>query len=165
MARKTFFSFHYVPDCWRVSQVRNAGVVEGNTPVSDNDWEKITGKGESAIKEWIADQMKGRSCAVVLVGSATAGRKWINHEIVEAWNKKMGVFGVSIHNLKDVKGNQSWKGSNPFSGITINSGTTYLSSVVKLYDPPYTTSTDVYDHIKTNMAKWADEACDIRAKY
>lgn len=38
MARRVFFSFHYKPDNWRAAQVRNAGVVEGNTPVSDNDW-------------------------------------------------------------------------------------------------------------------------------
>lgn len=27
MARRTFYSFHYKPDNWRVSQVRNMGVV------------------------------------------------------------------------------------------------------------------------------------------
>ena len=37
--RGTFFSFHYKPDNWRAAQVRNMGVVEGNSPVSDNDWE------------------------------------------------------------------------------------------------------------------------------
>jgi hypothetical protein len=30
--RKVFYSFHYMPDAWRASQVRNMGVVEG--PVS-----------------------------------------------------------------------------------------------------------------------------------
>jgi hypothetical protein len=50
MARKVFYRFHYVPDNWRAAQVRNAGVVEGNVPVSDNDWEKITRGGEDAIK-------------------------------------------------------------------------------------------------------------------
>lgn len=163
MARKTFFSFHYKPDNWRASQVRNAGVVEGNTPVSDNDWETITKKGDDAIKKWIADQLSGRSCAIVLVGSGTAGRKWINHEIIEAWNKKMGVVGVCIHNLKDVGGNQASKGANPFANLKV--GETPMSSIVKLYDPPYTTSTDVYAHIKKNVAAWADEACEIRGKY
>ena len=38
-------------------------------PVSDNDWEKVTKKGDAAIKKWIADLMHGRSCTVVLVGS------------------------------------------------------------------------------------------------
>ncbi len=47
MARKVFFSFHYKPGCWRASTVRNIGTVEGNRPVSDNDWEEIT-RGGSA---------------------------------------------------------------------------------------------------------------------
>jgi len=163
MARRTFFSFHYIPDNWRASQVRNAGVIEGNAPVSDNDWEKITGKGDAAIKDWIADQLKGRSCAVVLAGNGTAGRKWIKYEIIEAWNSKMGVVGVCIHNLKDVLGKQSLKGANPFTNLTV--GDKVMSSIVKLYDPPYTTSTDVYDYIKRNITSWTDEACEIRGKH
>lgn len=66
MARRTFFSFHYKPDNWRASQVREMGAIEGSAPVSDNDWETITGGGDKKIKEWIAGQMKGRSCTVVL---------------------------------------------------------------------------------------------------
>ena len=69
MARRAFYSFHYKPDASRAGQVRNIGVVEGNTPVSDNDWETVLKQGVAAIKKWIADQMHGRSCTVVLVGS------------------------------------------------------------------------------------------------
>ena len=94
MARKAFFSFHYKPDASRAAQVRNMGMVEGNTPVSDNDWETVTKGGDAAIKKWISGQMHGRSCTVVLVGSKTANRKWINHEIVRSWDDKMGVFGI-----------------------------------------------------------------------
>lgn len=43
MARKCFFSFHYTPDNWRVSQVRNIGAIEGNKPAKDNDWETVVG--------------------------------------------------------------------------------------------------------------------------
>ena len=42
MARKVFYSFHSVPDCTRAARVRDMGVVEGNPPATDNDWEKIT---------------------------------------------------------------------------------------------------------------------------
>ena len=84
MARKCFYSFHYKPDNWRVSKIRNIGSVEGNKPASDNDWEKISGGGDTKIKQWIADQMKGRTCTVILAGKDTAGRKWINYEIAEA---------------------------------------------------------------------------------
>jgi hypothetical protein len=58
MARNCFYCFHYKPDNARASQVRNIGVIEGNKPVSDNDWESITKGGDDAIKRWIASQMK-----------------------------------------------------------------------------------------------------------
>ncbi len=164
MARKTFFSFHYTPDCWRVSQVRNAGVVEGNEPVSDNDWESVKKGGDAAIQKWIDGQIAGRSCAVVLIGSATAGRKWIDYEIKKAWADSKGLVGVHIHNLKDSAGTQTSKGANPFAAFTINGGKTNLSSVVKTYDPPFTTSTYVYDHIKNNLAAWVEEAVAIRVR-
>jgi len=41
MARKCFYSFHYKPDNWRVSKIRNIGAIEGNKPASDNDGETI----------------------------------------------------------------------------------------------------------------------------
>ena len=72
MARKVFYSFHYNPDNWRASQVRNIGAIEGNQPAKDNDWETITKGGDKAIEKWIADQMSGRSCVVVLIGAGTA---------------------------------------------------------------------------------------------
>ena len=73
--RRTFFSFHYRPDNWRAGQVRNIGAIEGNEPVSDNDWEAVTRGGDAAIKRWIDDQMYGKSCVIVLIGSQTSGRK------------------------------------------------------------------------------------------
>jgi hypothetical protein len=50
------YSFHFKPDSWRAAQVRNAGVTEGNQPVSDNDWEAIKKGGDAAIKAWIDAQ-------------------------------------------------------------------------------------------------------------
>lgn len=100
MARRAFYSFHYKPDNWRAATVRNIGSVEGNKPATDNNWEAITRGGDAAIENWIANQLKGRSCTVVLVGRNTANRKWINHEIVHSWNDGMGVVGIRIHGLK-----------------------------------------------------------------
>lgn len=162
MTRKVFYSFHYMPDGWRASQVRNCGVVEGNVPVSDNDWETITGRGDAAIKAWIDGQLSGRSCAVVLIGRNTAGRKWITYEIEKAWNDGKGVVGIYVHNLKDATGSQAHKGANPFDSLTVRSGAARLSSIAKAYDPPYSTSTLVYSHIKDNIAAWVDEAVRIR---
>ena len=102
MGRRTFFSFHYDPDKWRVAQVRNIGVIEGNKPVSDNDWETVKRGGDKAIKKWIADQLKNRTCTIVLVGKNTADRKWINHEIKESWNAGKGVVSIATKNSPKV---------------------------------------------------------------
>ena len=42
---------------------------------------------------------------------------------------------------------------------------TKLSSIVKTYDPPFTDSKKVYDHIKTNLSDWIESAIKIRANY
>jgi len=165
MPRKAFYSFHYKPDNWRASQVRNMGVIEGNRPCSDNDWETITKGGDEKIKKWIAEQMSGKSSAVVLIGSSTAGRKWINHEIVAAWDGGKGVVGVHIHNLLDSGETQTTKGANPFSYIDFGSSGKKLSAIVKAYDPPYSSSKDVYAYIKNNLESWIDEAITIRGNY
>ena len=133
MARKVFFSFHYIPDNWRASQVRQIGSIEGNQAISDNDWERVTRAGDQAIKDWIAGQMYGKSCEVVLIGAATAGRKWIKYEIEEAWKAKKGVVGIYVHHLKDAGHQQSLKAADPFLDFQING--TNFASIVKAYDP------------------------------
>lgn len=163
MARRIFYSFHYNPDNWRVSKIRQIGAIEGNKPATDNDWETVTAQGDAAIERWIKGQMAGRSCAVVLIGQNTAGRKWINHEIIESWNKGMGLLGIHIHNITNSAGDQSSKGANPFSGVTI--GGKSLPSIVKTYDPPFSTSRYVYNHIADNISSWIDDAVATRNRY
>ena len=55
MARKVFFSFHYQLDAWRVSQIRNMGLLEGQPLLSSNHWEDVAAGGEAAIQKWWAD--------------------------------------------------------------------------------------------------------------
>ena len=162
VTRRVFFSFHYRPDNWRAGQVRNMGLVEGNAPVSDNDWETVTRGGDAAIQRWIDGQLYGKSCAIVLIGSQTSGRKWIKYEIEKAWDDGKGLLGIYIHNLQDRNGKQSAKGPNPFYSVTVNGRR--LSNIVNAYDPPYKRSTNVYAHIKNNIADWVEEAIDIRRR-
>lgn len=160
MKRSVFFSFHYVPDAWRTSQIRNIGMIEGNRPASDNDWEKIKGRGDKAIQDWIDGQLRGRSCTIVLIGTNTSKRDWVKYEIEKSWNLGKGVLGIYIHKLKDSFGKQSIKGENPFNNFTINGKK--MSAIVKAYDSPYLTSTYVYNHIKDNIENWIEEAIEIR---
>ena len=161
MARNCFYSFHYQPDNARASQVRNIGVIEGNRPASDNDWEAVKKGGDDAIKRWIASQMKGKTCAVVLVGTGTANRKWINHEIIKAWDDGLGAVGIHIHGLKNLAGDTSNKGDNPFDFIGYGSTGTKLSSIVKCYNPAGATSKERYEWISTHLANAVEEAIKI----
>lgn len=163
MPRRVFYSFHYDNDCWRTQQVRNIGFIEGNRPVSSNDWETVKKGGDKAIENWIANQLEGRSCTVVLVGSETANRRWVRHEIVQSWNSRKGVVGIRIHSLKDSGGNQSNAGDNPFDRLTI--GDKKLSAFVKLYRPTSTVSTEAYAAITEGISSWIEEAIRIRDNY
>ena len=161
MAHRAFYSFHYAPDNWRAATVRNIGAIEGNKPAPDNDWEIVKKGGDAAIEKWIADQMKGRSCTVVLVGTNTAGRKWIDHEIIKSWDGGMGVVGIYIHGLKNSDEKVSTKGKNPFASIGYGN-TKKLSSIVKCYDPVGSNSQERYDWIKEHLENAVAEANKIR---
>lgn len=160
MARKVFTSFHYKPDNWRASQIRNMGKLEGNSVATTNKWEEVSKGGNKEIEKWIEDNMSGKSCVIVFVGENTANRKWIDYEIKKAWEAGRGLLGIYVHNLKDCNEKQSEKGSNPFESFTV--GDKKLSSIVKCYNPPFSTSKYVYDHIKENIEDWIEEAIQIR---
>ena len=163
--RRVFYSFHYERDAWRVNQVRNMGVVDGNPPASPNKWEEIKRAGENAIKRWIQEQMSGRSCVVVLIGRETANRPWVLYEIAYGWNREMGVVGVYVHNLKDKDGRTDLMGPNPFDRLafTLSSGKKVpMSQIVRAYDPP---ADDAYGYIRSNLAGWIEEAIKIRENF
>ena len=162
MVRKCFYSFAYKDDNWRVATVRSMGKVEGNPSAPDNDWETIKNGGDNGIRNWIAAQMKGRSCTIVLVGTDTANRRWINHEIRQSWNGKMGVVGIYIHGLHDKDGKVSEKGKNPFDFIPYDGSGKKLSSIVKCYTPCGSNSKERYAWIKDNIARVTNEAVRIR---
>ena len=162
MARKCFLSFHYKPDSWRVSQVKNMGKIEGQSILTSNSWEEVKKKGDKAIEDWINDQLKGKNCQIVLIGTKTAGRRWVKYEIEQAWNAGKGVLGIYVHNLKDANENQTDKGSNPFSSFTFGTKKTPMTNFAKTYDPPYSSSQYAYDYIKSNIEDWVEEAIRLR---
>lgn len=163
MARKVFFSFHFANDFWRTQQVRNMNALEGNPLATPNAWEEVKRKGDESIKKWISDEMFGRSCAIVLVGSETASRKWVKYEIEKAWNDKRAVLGIRIHNLLDTISNTASMGANPFSGLRV--GGLDLGNVVPLKNPSGADSKAVYANIAANIEKWIEEAIELRKKY
>jgi len=144
----------------RVQQIRNIGALEDNKPVSVNEWEQVRKNGPTAIEKWIDDNMKYRSCVVVLVGEDTANRPWVKHEIKKAWKDGKGLIGIYIHNIKCPRNGTSRQGKNPFEQFTINGNT--LSSIVTCYNP---SSYDAYNDIKNNLERLVEEAISIRNNY
>lgn len=150
-----FYSFHYANDVFRVQQIRNIGVVEGNEPVTPNAWEDVKRKGDAAVERWIDESLKYKRCVIVLVGAETANRKWVKYEIKRAWELGKGLFGINIHNLKCPRTGTCSKGSNPFNNWNVNGHT--MSSLVSCYDPP---AADAYGHISRNLTAWTSQAIE-----
>ena len=149
-----FYSFHFDNDVMRVQQVRNIGTIEGNSPTSPNEWEQLKRTGQAAVERWIDNNMKYKRCVIVLIGSETAGRYWVEHEIRKAWNDGKALLGIYIHNLKCPRHGTSIKGKNPFDNFTFDNGTK-LSSVVPCYDP---NPSKAYVDIAQNISSWINLA-------
>lgn len=162
MKRQVFFSFEYMKDAWRASQIRNLGKVSESSTFSDNDWEEVKEKNDSAIKAWIDSQMEKRSCIVVLVGKTTSSRKWIKYEIEKAYELNKGIVGIYVHKLKDQYGYQTEKGANPFYSVYTNGGER-LSKYVTCFDSDYQISTYVYGDIANNIEELIENAIRNKA--
>lgn len=150
--RQIFYSFHFNNDVMRVQQVRNMGLVEGNTPVSPNEWETIK-KSNASVEKWIDDNMKGKSCVVVLIGSKTHERPWVQYEIKKAWRDGKGLLGIHIHNLNCPNTGTCTMGANPFASTTFRRGDQIIVPAVYNPDPK-----DAYGDIAKNLSNWVERA-------
>lgn len=158
--RQVFYSFHYDNDVRRVQQIRNIGILDGNTPVSPNEWEQLQRIGDDAIKRWIDENMRYRSCVIVLIGTYTASRRWVQYEIEKAWTDRKGLLGIYIHNIKDPIYGVSRKGDNPFANFTLEGKN--MAEIVPCFDPNYW---DAYNDIRYNIDSWIEKAISIRNRY
>ncbi len=116
MARRTFFSFHYQRDIWRINQIRNIPNITGCSAAGFQDaslWEKAKKKGDAAIKKLIDEELKNTTVTVVCIGAKTAGRKYINYEIEQSIQRGNGIVGIQIHEIKDSNGNKDTVGTAP----------------------------------------------------
>ncbi len=153
MSHDVFHSFHYKQDSHRVQRIKQIGALEGQPLLGSQAWEKVKQGGDDEIKKYIARQMAGKDCLVVLVGEKTSGRRWVKYEIDKAWNDGLGVLAVHIHSLADLNGKQTAKGTDPFAGRAASG---------KVYDPPFKISVNVYNHIKDNLQDWVATAVAAR---
>lgn len=161
MAPKVFTSFHYKADVMRVAQVKQMGALAGQPLLTTNQWESVKGQGEEAIKRYIAREMSDKECLVVLIGSRTAGRRWVTYEINKAWSDGLGVLGVHIHNIRDPNTGTCAKGSSPIANTPIGSGKR-MSNVVPVWDP---VGANIYTTIETYIEGHIRSAIEIRNRF
>ncbi len=166
MPRRVFFSFHYREDIWRVNQIRHVGVTrdwEALPFLDAASWEAVRRRGDDAIKDWINRQLDGTGVTVVLIGSRTADRKYVNYEIEESHRRGNGLLGIRIHKLKNKDGETAQRGRNPFTNI---SATVEESDFLGLWTNKVRKSLSqiypVYDWIEhdgyRNIGTWIEEA-------
>jgi hypothetical protein len=155
--RQVFYSFHFDNDVMRVQQIRNIGALEDNKPISANDWEEVKKKGNASIEKWIDDNMKYRSCIVVLIGEKTASRPWVQYEIKKAWADGKGLLGIHVNNIKCPRTGTCNQGTNPFTQFTFKQAGQIV--VPSVYTPP---ANDAYSNIKNNVESWIEKAIQQR---
>lgn len=157
MARRTFFSFHYERDVWRVGQVRSSWLLKPDRESAGfwdaAKWEEVKRKGEAAIHKWIDDQLNGTSVTVVLIGAETSQRPYVGYEIQQSYNKGNGMLGINIHNMKDSNSRTDIAGANPFANWSIqqNGQKVLLSSIYPTFDW-------VNDNGRDNIGAWIEAA-------
>jgi len=116
MPPRVFFSFHYQKDVWRANQIRNSHIVAGTAAAGFQDaslWEEAKRRGGSVVRALIDEGLKGTSVTVVLIGSETANRQYVEYEIEKSVERGNGLLGIYVHNLKDQHGKTCAKGAVP----------------------------------------------------
>jgi hypothetical protein len=95
--------------------------------------------------------------------TAWSNRPWVQYEIERAWDEGLGVVGIRIHGLKNLRGETSARGKNPFADFSVGGQT--LSSIVTLHDPWGWDSKAVYADISKNLETLVEDALTIRGDY
>ncbi len=148
-----FFCYNIAADIWRAFHIRNyceSLTQERTISIECDPWVE---EDDCEIKKWIDKQLKKTDVTIVLIGQNTAGRKYINYEILQSIKLGKGLLGIYIHKLRDISGATSLQGENPFDSFTvmINGKKTMLSDVCKTYDW-------LQDKGQVNIGKWVAAA-------
>lgn len=156
MAATVFYSFYYKRDVHRVQLVQNMNALEGQPLLNSQAWEKVRRQGRAAVEKWIDDQMKSKRVVIVLVGTETASRPWVQHEITKAYNDGRSMLGIRIHGLSSM-GEVDTAGPDPFVQVGFKRG------AVPIFDPTVTTwrgqidTQATYGKLAENLVEWSKQ--------
>jgi hypothetical protein len=119
MARRVFFSFHYqdVID-FRANTIRKSWVTKKDRASAGffdaSIWEEAKKTSTLALKRLINKGLKDTSITVVLIGSDTYDRIWVQYEIFKSIYNSNKVLGVHINKINGKNGQIKNYGNNPF---------------------------------------------------
>jgi hypothetical protein len=120
MAKRCFFSFHYqdVID-FRANVVRNHNVTKDDNGgfFDASIWESSKKQGDIALKRLINGELENTSVTVVLIGSQTYARRWVQYEIMKSIERGNAVLGIHINGIRDRQGTVRSQGPNPFEHL------------------------------------------------
>lgn len=100
MARKVFFSFHYL-DIMNANIVRNSGQFKPTAETGFYDaslWEEAKTKGDAAVQRLIDKGLDNTSVTCFLIGDKTYSRKWCKYELKKSLADKKGILGILLPN-------------------------------------------------------------------
>lgn len=163
MARRVFFSFHYDNDINRSMTVRNSWVTLGKEAagfIDKAEFEQIKRQGDTAVHNWIDKQLEGTSVTVVLIGSETLKRPFVQYEICKSLQRGNAVIGVHINAIRDMRTlSTSFRGNtHEVIGHYDDSSPAYFDSIVDgIYDY-------VADNGYSNMGIWIENAARKHGK-
>ena len=162
MARFVFFSFHYERDIWRVNQVRNAWVTQGNHAAGYVDsaaFEQVKRRGQRAVYDWIDEQLAGTTVTAILIGWQTAEREYVHYEIAQSIERGNGFVPIYIYDMKDQQGKTDWlMGRNPLEDYeTEDSSLFFPDTFADLYPSYEWLGDDGY----SNFGDWVENAYEL----
>lgn len=157
MARRVFFSFHYDNDINRSMTVRNSWVTQGKEAagfIDKAEFEQIKRQGDTAVHNWIDKQLEGTSVTVVLIGSETLKRPFVQYEICKSLQRGNAVIGVHINAIRDMR-----TLSTSFRGNTHEAIGHYDDNSPAYFD---SIADGIYDYVAdngySNMGIWIENA-------
>ncbi|MEW8375797.1 MAG: TIR domain-containing protein [Candidatus Thiodiazotropha sp.] len=169
--RTIFFSFSF-EDVFKANQVRKSGSFSGSRRSGFKDraeYTKVSSGGSAAVKRWINNQMRGCSVTCVLIGRNTYQSKWVNYEIQQSIENKMGLLGIFIHKLKDPTNTPNtglFAPKNPLDNhqLAVRGllGTT-TAKASEVYET-YTWETGLLGAIGNELGDWVEAAARIAGR-
>lgn len=143
--------------------VRNSWVTQGKEAAGFIDkaaFEQIKRQGDAAVYRWIDRQLEGTSVTVVLIGSETLTRPFVQYEICESLKRGNAVIGVHIDRIRDMRTSMISRRGNPHTVIGhYEDGTPAYFDLVcdGIYDY-------VGEHGYSNLGKWIEMAAQKHGK-